>query len=297
MSPHETFALLLDIHPKFCNPSQNTQQIDPLKSWKDQIFFDCGPEQDHSHSRGIKLRYQRASNIQIASSSSKTKGILVLTGQPMDRDKRNRNSGRWEQQSGRKHMEFIFFNESRTTVSISDQIKKDFEFAHSELGENRTPNKEWTFWNSPLHRHRIPVFVLTDNKNNPLSIGLAMMFRLPYKHSIHEIVDETSEFHTDETKPDLAESIFGYVSDNKALRGRIYFEPLIAEGNPHPEDLVATILSAPKPTYYPNYIKQPGSEKGKLKGDNYKTYMDKNAEIRGWKRYIIRTDLHNPEYE
>src|SRR5690625_1520796 len=36
MSPHVTFALLLDIHPKFYNPSQNTQQIDPLKSWKDQ---------------------------------------------------------------------------------------------------------------------------------------------------------------------------------------------------------------------------------------------------------------------
>ncbi|HKJ21686.1 MAG TPA: hypothetical protein VKA13_01240, partial [Gammaproteobacteria bacterium] len=51
------------------------------------------------------------------------------------------------------------------------------------------------------------------------------------------------------------------------------------------------ILNGPKPTYYPTYIRQAtGADGRRLQGEAYTTYMDADAEIRGWKRYPARPD-------
>ncbi|HQK26141.1 MAG TPA: TIGR03986 family CRISPR-associated RAMP protein, partial [Synergistaceae bacterium] len=125
------------------------------------------------------------------------------------------------------------------------------------------------------------------------SMGLAMMYRLPYAHSIHETIRHTNPRHCDGGVLDLGEQIFGRVEDQDALRGRVAVETLVAEGKPQPMPVVSTVLGAPKPTFYPNYVKQHTDVQGNLTG-NYKTYMNADAEIRGWKRYLPPKDGEKP---
>lgn len=242
-----------------------------------QIKFSCGSETAHVHSQGkIRLVYKKAEKL----GNGDKKGTIVLTGQPASRDGR----------PGKKHMEFIFFDEQPVSMPVPDQVKKDFEFCHSELGENRKPNAEWGFWKKHLDQgSKIPVFVLMEGQDLH-SMGLALMYRFPYSNSILETVAHTSKDHLDGTRPDFAETIFGRVEESDALRGRIAAETLIAQGDPTPLERVDTILGTPKPTYYPNYIRQKADGEGAVAGGKYVTYMDDRAEIRGWKRYPARKD-------
>ncbi len=117
------------------------------------------------------------------------------------------------------------------------------------------------------------------------------MYKLAYRHSIHDAIKHTTPHHLDENLEDLATLIFGRVGDTpeRCLKGRVTFQHAVAEGTPSPSQQPITILNGPKPTYYPNYIRQP-----KAAGDHipeqvgYSTLMDDACEIRGWKRYPAR---------
>jgi CRISPR-associated protein (TIGR03986 family) len=241
-----------------------------------EMSFTCGDEESHKHSRGTNLVYRKAEKL----GTGNKKGTIVLTGQPAPRDGR----------PGKKHMEFIFFDDQDSPIPVPDQVKKDFDFAHSELGENRKPNTEWSFWKEKLrHGNKIPVFVLIEG-HSIHSMGLALMYRFPYTNSILETVAHTSADHLEGNRLDFGETLFGRVEDTDAFRGRVSVETLTAQGDPVTLENVDTILGAPKPTFYPNYIRQKTDEDGALKSGKYDTYMDDRAEIRGWKRYIIRND-------
>lgn len=248
-----------------------------------RVNFHCEPEKAHPHSKGKKLVYSKVLSI-----GNGQEGIVVLTGQPSPR------TG----DPGRKHMEFIFFNKAQQAMDVPDKVKKEFDFAHTELGENRKPNKEWAFWKGFLKRGaEVPVFVLMDHQHIS-SMGLAMMFRLPYLNSIHDAIAHTSNDHLEGPRRDLAELMFGHVEDTDGLRGRVSVEALIAEGDPQVMDCVNTVLSGPKPTYYPNYIQQTfkeDDEDGTVQGGTYQTLMDDSAKIRGWKRYIRQADGTKPD--
>ncbi|NLF17975.1 MAG: TIGR03986 family CRISPR-associated RAMP protein [Lentisphaerae bacterium] len=263
------------------------QQIAPLTP----VRFDCGPEIPHPHSGGKKLIYRKATNL----GTGQTEGVIVLTGQPSDRKQHGCVSREGKPCSRGKHMEFIFFDDSADVLAVPDSVKEDFEFAHSKLGENRQPNPEWAFWKPCLSRSdgRVPVFVLI--KEGKLhSMGLAMMYRFPYELSIHQAIDNTGGgVHRDGSRLDFAETLFGRVEDQDGLRGRVAVETLLADGKPTALPVVTTVLNGPKPTYYPNYILQAEAkrdENGQVPRDGYRTFMDKGAQIRGWKRYITQPD-------
>ena len=263
------------------NAKDKYHSVAPLTT----VSFTCGPEKAHEHSDGKRLIYRKATDL----GRGDTSGTLVLTGQPAPRDGK----------PGKKHLEFLFFNEENeeneepVSLRVPAGVRKDFVFAHSELGEKRKPNTEWEFWEPFLkNNERVPVFLLMD-KGTITSMGLAMMYRLPYLHSIHETIEHTSPRHRDGGVLDLGEQIFGRVEDQDALRGRVAVETLVAEGDPQPMPVVRTVLGAPKPTFYPNYVKQQTNARGELAGA-YKTYMDGNAEIRGWKRYLSPRDGDAP---
>jgi CRISPR-associated protein (TIGR03986 family) len=250
------------------------------------ITFDLDSRTTHRHSCG-EIAYKKAVNIV----NGKYKGTVVYTGQPSPRE---------YGKTKRKHMEFIFFDhEESNTVNVS-ALMKDFEFIHSlDRGE---PNEEWGYWLSKKRRDpktRIPVFYLTKNHqpaqptNPPLSMGLAMMYRLPYTYDLHQTIAHTSPNHLDQQRSDLAELLFGHVHEKGALRGRVQIgHARETADSRHKRDgktlrLVTTVLGSPKPTFYPNYVKQ-NQQQGKCNA--YKTYMDKEAEVRGWKRYPVRND-------
>ncbi len=255
------------------------RQISPYT----ELSFVCGPEEAHPHSPG-RLVYRKADSL----GRGETKGILVLTGQPSDRKPRGCVNRQGKPCSRGKHMEFLFFGADGAPVPVPEEVRKDFVFAHSELGENRKPNAEWAFWEAHLKRGKeIPVFVLLDPRGGIKSMGLALMYRLPYDHTILETIEHTSPDHLDGSRMDLGELIFGRVEDQEGLRGRVSVETLVAEGDPKPLPEVRTVLGAPKPTFYPNYVKQ-NDTGGHV--TRYRTYMDPGAEIRGWKRYLPAAD-------
>ncbi len=243
-----------------------------------QVNFNCDPLKYHDHSRGNQLQYKKAANL----GSGDTAGEVVLTGQPTPRGA-----------PGRKHMEFIFFNCLTAAIPVSPDVKKSFEHAHTELGENRKPNTEWAFWKSRFDAgSRVPIFYLKDNIGNITSMGLAMMYRLPYANSIHDAIRHTSNEHID-NRYDMAELMFGRIEDKTALRGRVNIGLAVNTNNSIALPLQRTVLGSPKASFYPNYIKQNKDVANGWATTTFKTFMDNNCEISGRKRYIIRPDNNN----
>ncbi len=265
---------------------------DKYRAWGEdnlQIKFDIDTEEKpYSHSCG-NLLYRKATNI----GSGRTSGTLVFTGQPMPRGRPRT-----------KHLEFIFFDPSRERIPVN-HLQKDFEFIHSDPKDKNKPNEEWGYWKPQLQAGgQVPVFYLEKPDGSVASMGLAMMYRLPYQYSIAEAVEHTSPKHRDSTRHDLAELMFGYVSEHgkttSALRGRVQVGHLQMVQTPGidsktlSESLVTTVLGGPKPTYYPNYIEQKINTQGNITTNEYTTFMDSDCRIRGWKRYAVRKDGESP---
>ncbi|MBP5202006.1 TIGR03986 family CRISPR-associated RAMP protein [bacterium] len=268
---------------------------DKYSNFKKKLFawFNLKKEENHRHSCGT-INYKKVDKISWETPLYKS-GTLVFTGQPSNRitQEERDNDEKFKRQHP-KHMEFIFYDEKPSkTLEVSWDHKEDFIFVNSD--NNKKALLEWEYWKAKLENgERVPVFYLGDDKEVH-SFGLAMMYRLPYDYSIGDTIKNTSADHSDKSRHDMAELIFGYVNGNDALRGRVQFSHFISddavEGN-----TLTTILGSPKPTYYPNYLEQPDEKSlsnkivkydGKtiFKDPNYKTFMDQDARIRGWKRY------------
>ena len=237
-----------------------------------KVRFEGEEEKEHDHSFGKKLFYAKAKL-----SDGKDEGYLVVTGQP----------------GKNKHMEFIFKSPRLESLDLSENVVQDFLFIHKDT-------KEWKYLNgqSPFPKEvGIPVFYLEDNKKTVVSMGLAQMFKLAYTYSIHDMISHTQK-DLKENGPDFVESLFGRVSSTleKTLKGRVSIDYAVCSTpTPHqPQKQPPTILSSPKPSYYPIYVRQDsqnGNSTIKYETDDekkYKTYNDEDAEISGWKRYPVR---------
>ncbi len=243
--------------------------MDKYKLWKQASNsvmhrFSIEREKAHLHkNNGMYLRYALAH----IDDNGDREGMLVFTGQP----------------SPKKHMEFVFHSPGNA-FDLPDDVWKSFNQVHEE-------SEEWKFWRPGFQRgKKTPVFYLQEN-GRIQSMGLAMMFRLAYRHSIHDAVKHTSADHLANKGNDLPALIFGFTDEDKgheSFRGRAWFSPAFAEGAPREEPMEPTILNSPKPSYYPNYIEQEQKPPGQLKGGQYCTLMDKNCRIRGFKRYPAR---------
>jgi len=198
------------------------------------------------------------------------KGTLVLTGQP---SARKEPTG---QKPSGKVYEFIFF-EPKDELKVPKDVFDNFLFAYFD--ERDTEPKEspdWAFWKKRLAKgEKVPVFFQKNGKDI-LHFGLSYLYKLPYKHSIK---DGLPPLHKDK-RLDLAQTIFGHIQDNSALKGRVQFSHFKAVKNIKVLPKRTEILGTPRASYYPIYIEQ---QDGKL----YKTYMDSDFSIAGWKRYPI----------
>jgi CRISPR-associated protein (TIGR03986 family) len=229
------------------------------------IRFEPGPVRDHPHSRGNLLRYSKATEVGRGSKL----GRLVLTGQP----------------SPRKHMEFLFYDTAATPLEPDRKVMRGFLKIHED-------SKDWETWRN-RHWHlgeSIPVFYLADN-GKIASLGLAQMFKLPCRLSIRDALRNSSPEHCDRGRPDFVETLFGHAvsggEQRKGMKSRVSFGAAFSAdarlGEP-----ATVILNSPKPSYYPNYIRQSTDKSGdRLAGDSrgYTTLMDEQAQLRGWKRY------------
>lgn len=195
-------------------------------------------------------------------------GTVVLTGQQGAYDpKRFPKPG--------KHHEFIFPDKCvKEALAVADNIVEAFKTIHAN-------SDDWTgLWADQLllRNQRIPVFFSKDDHGNVTSIGLASMYKYPYKKSVHEAI--IPKEHLD-ARPDLAECMFGYCRQQDgelvALKGRVqvgHFFVTECRGEQDPHKL---ILGTPHPSYYPLYVQD-----GKT--------WDEAVEVNGRKFYPIRTD-------
>lgn len=229
----------------------------------------------HPHRKGaIQLQYSKVSKI----GSGSEQGSLVFTGQP----------------GPQKHMEFVFYREDASrSFTVPERVMRDFQHIYQDSGDWRYLKKK------NLFAHGIPVFYL-EQTGKISSLGLSQMYRLAYQQSIGEIIDHANGGHRQNNRPDLAELIFGTIDETdgkESLKGRVSFSHAVCQTPPpYREQACTAILNSPKPTYYPNYVVQ-DEEDGKLKGRDYRTYMDANAQIRGWKRYPVKTAITLPQLD
>lgn len=235
-----------------------------------ELTCDVSPATNHPHSEGKTLRYSK-----VDPRGKGDKGTLVFTGQP----------------GPNKHMEFLFHSPSESRLTVDAGVWRGFTEVHAD-------SDDWAYWKS---RNPIPVFYLTDQNGSVESLGLAMMYKLAYTHTVRQTLAHSSLDHLEDAADDLAALLFGWTDDSgqQSLRSRVVCEPAKLVGDvPKPEDHTV-ILNSPKASFFPNYLRQPDGVNGKLgKNGRYITYMDSTAELRGWKRYPARdtkgTALRSP---
>lgn len=179
-----------------------------------------------------------------------------------------------------KKNEFIF-KKDKTSKLISVPVSVINEF-RSVYFENED-SIDGQFWKAKFNEtKKIPVFCEVDENDKIIAIGLTQIFKKIYKKSIKQAAKQKN---FDAKKADLAECIFGYVSGDIALKGRVYFSHFKAiKKEDEKEDEKEEILGSPNPKYYPNYIEQTIPNK-------YITLMDDNATIRGWKAYPLHDNI------
>ena len=215
------------------------------------------------------------------SHTSGQEGVLVVTGQP---------GQIFDKGKGAKKYEFVFYNTQELPVEVSTTVMSGFRQIHQDT-------KEWQFWQKNLSnlKHGVPIFYHSDGKV-VRSLGLSMLYKLPYKNSIHDAVIHTNRQHIDDTaKADLSDLLFGYIAEDDrvaALRGRVQIGIAeLLDETPMMQFSPPVVLSTPKPTYYPAYIYQTEGSEG------YSQLMQDSARIAGWKRYQAKVYEEYPILE
>ncbi|MDY0331153.1 MAG: TIGR03986 family CRISPR-associated RAMP protein [Thiomonas sp.] len=219
-------------------------------------------------------------------------GTPVFTGQISDSTK---DKG--------KQRDFIFYSpRPQQAIAVPPSAWRDFLRIHGD--EDGKADMSWPgYWKAQYRAGReVPVFYLQDG--GLLRIGLAYMPKLAGDFSTYDMICHANPGHLHAPGAahgyDLADLLFGAINGENqadALRGRVSFETAVAQGKPQPTKHGPTILNGPKPSYFPNYITQPGADPNTWRlrnGQPYATYIQtgssKAPTLRGFKRYPVRPD-------
>lgn len=262
------------------------KNADNVKNDRDKSARSKNEKFSFSRTNTFSLDYEDVGRKVYKIDSNGDAGTIVMTGQ---------SSVRKEPEGAKasgKHLEFIFWEKQPTETRVPDEVIKNFFFAYYD--HDKTNQKEDWKWRKPQLENgdKIPVFYRTHTVNGKQEfrdIGLTMLFKITYDYSILDAINSRQK---NAASFDLAEAIFGYVDNQKALKGRVHIgHAFVSNGTPIPLEEKTEVLAGPKASYYPNYIKQnipDNSKDGKIDG-NYNTFMSKPAEIRGWKRYPVHS--------
>lgn len=206
------------------------------------------------------------------------KGTIIFTGQPGPRIEPEKGSNK--KPNGKIH-EFIFFDRDNNEFEVPEKVIETFFFAYFDFDKARQSD-DWKFWKNKLDMGvKIPVFFRFDGNSEKIKdMGLSYLYKITYEMSVKDTIKIKD--HAQKHKLDFVETLFGYISEEHSLKGRVHIghaKSTIAEKE---NKIVGAALSSPKASYYPNYIEQENQN------INYKTYN--NGIIRGRKRYPIHSD-------
>lgn len=210
-------------------------------------------------------------------------GTIVFTGQSSKRDEKKK--------SGKVH-EFVFFDSSSPSkILITEQQKKDFKFIYLDHDRNNI-SKDWKMWRDKLkEKQKIPVFYTKNTDGKSVKhFGLSFMYKLPFKHSIHELNPIKPYKDIIKQIVNLPDLIFGYIDDDNSLKGRVFISNAMATSvTVLPEK--REILGSPKASFFPFYLQQL-----KKNGTHY-SYQDSDAILSGYKRYPLQNPNNHQAFE
>ncbi|WP_420572793.1 TIGR03986 family CRISPR-associated RAMP protein [Kordia sp.] len=207
------------------------------------------------------------------------KGTLVFTGQSSKREQ-GRN-GRWQG----KNKEFIFWEPDVTGIKVTEELMEDFLFAYYDH-DPKERTTDWEHWREILkNKGRVPIFLQLDGNNKIKHFGLSMLYKLPFKNRIKDLLPTS---HNNQTCYDFVETLFGYSVDKKSNKGRVSFQHAFAVDEIKEAATKTLILGGPKASFYPFYVAQSfhNGNTTYING-NYKTYNN-NGNLAGRKRYPIK---------
>ncbi|MEO1257799.1 MAG: TIGR03986 family CRISPR-associated RAMP protein [Bacteroidota bacterium] len=265
-----------DFSTYFSDKGRFDQRRDEQKSAQ----FKYGRFNGHSRNSRFSFSYDSAGRqVYHFDENGKDEGQIIFTGQPGPR--KQMKNGRW---TGH-HLEFIFFGK-KGTLQIENPVMENFFFAYYEHDEN-SQSIDWQHWRKKLKKGKqVPVFFRKDGAGKVKDLGLSFLYKLPYRNSISEAI----QFHQEKVPTDLAEAIFGFIANEKedqreSLKGRVHIGHAFESANIEVDrELREEVLSGPKASYFPNYIRQ-DIRKGQVQ--KYRTLMDAHPEPAGWKRYPV----------
>ncbi|MCR9290710.1 MAG: TIGR03986 family CRISPR-associated RAMP protein [Bacteroidetes bacterium] len=252
------------------------------KANKDSFKSAYYKNQKFSHVVGIKKRFNKSEDkagrlISEIQSGGQVEGKIIFTGQP---SYNNLNSNK----SNGKHFEFVFFrNGNENILPVEKVVIKNFKFAYFDFDPSRE-SIDWKEAKKNLNRGKeIPVFFQKAG-GNVQHIGLSYLYKLPFKYSIHDVLIHSQKVDA----VDLAETIFGNIKNKKLpLKGRVSFSNGWLSNQAQELKPRGEVLSSPKASFYPFYLKQ-------VDGGSI-SYMNPNAKLSGWKRYPVhKTIKKNP---
>ncbi len=149
--------------------------------------------------------------------------------------------------------------------------------------------KKVDFWALPKEEmEEKPVFFRLYN--NHCYFGMCRFFRIGYQHTLAEGLPEhhkqlieklknalqSSETDRPEIPVDYPRAMLGYSLGKYSYKSRVSFGDLQVQGSPREMELVETILSSPKPSYYAAYV---------VDGKNY---AEDDFTLRGYKHYWLK---------
>lgn len=171
-----------------------------------------------------------------------------------------------------KKEEFLFHSPDRLAarsgrkLRVPDHVWQDFLLIHDQnTGKNAQPNPNWEFWKGEFEGgNPVPVFYL-DEGQGVSAMGTAQMFKLAMALSSHDMLENSTPDHFDREKFDLPSLIFGATGEKGGkdswfahnLKRRASFDLLRGPQRKQEVRKEHQLLLAPKPNYYPIYVRQP----------------------------------------
>lgn len=147
-----------------------------------------------------------------------------------------------------------------------------------------------------LKINSIPVFYKLDSQGKKvIHFGFSKIYKLNNTHYLKELepfksyFQEEKQRQKDDLKYDLAQLIFGHTCDEDALKGRVVIGHAISKNAVPQANHEERVLGSPKPSFYPAYLKQP--ENIDQKNVHYKTYLNNDAELKGFKKYPVHNTI------
>ena len=210
-------------------------------------------------------------------------GTIVCVGQASNYAVSTSRRGEYVFRGNKKEI----IQSGKNRLKLTDQQMEDFRF----INRHNQPDElaDWEYWKGQLATG-IPVFFRKDKDRTGIKdLGLSFMYKQAVHYSTKEVYPLASYVSEDAKtyKPDWAETIFGYTHKQQKLKGRVFCGHLFQRGSVEPLAERQIVLSTPRSSFFPFYLKQTGKN-GKT--SDYNTY-NHNPELAGFKRYPVKNKV------